>query len=705
MITIQGNAIHYTPTLSGTSNIVTIKAYDPNFTHPFANILNNNSNLSNTELSYKFIELPAIEVKDNTDFILTNDDKTQSNITIDQTYLTERFNIGIANSNIKIRLDSDTDTDTDDLSIIIDFNYDNYYNCNVDFYVYLENYAEYRINSNFRIEYENLGPPILKNQYTYFNLVDTTAIPTDFEDIFTNISNVTYLTSIIHSISDLENFTFTQNTIISCNISSVEYTQLYVNVSNVFDTTEVTLHFINSNFEFLAIEGLDLTNVSCNIILANNESHTITFENTVDIVYKNSSIETVSNFETILTISNLHRGIYYDLIIDENNYHYVYRITEDGDLAQPILQRPDLLDSLHFNLINDSISTEYSNVFKNSLDYDLYNITIYNTNKPQYFSFEGNTLTSEATAYANLFDPASNVIDVTVSASNLYSSNTETLRFFKIEADSSNIKGLTNPTDTINFEISDIYCNINIGTDFNIIHYFEDSIQDHVIKTDDCNLLISNIGRDLTYDVVITLCNTTYSYIYTVTEPLTTTNSLVLTERSLYYYYIDITNIYTLSNIFVDSPSYNIYETDKPDIFTINDNILTSINISNLFSNEYFKEVVVKASNIYEHTEETLRFVRSDYGTLTVPNLLDNKVSNIYLLDNRVTYDIGRSFSIAYNPIQTGCNLVIENESNLIINDDYRGIYDVIINLESNIHNILRINERIDNTVENTFIL
>ena len=705
LITIQDNEIHYTPALRGTSNIVTIKAYDPNFTHPFASILNNNSNLSNTELSYKFIELPAIEVKDNTDFILTNDDKTQSNITIDQTYLTERFNIGIANSNIKIILESDTDTDTDDLSIIIDFNYDNYYNCNVDFYVYLENYAEYRINSNFRIEYENLGPPILKNQYTYFNLVDTTAIPTDFEDIFTNISNVTYLTSIIHSISDLENFTFTQNTIISCNISSVEYTQLYVNVSNVFDTTEVTLHFINSNFEFLAIEGLDLTNVSCNIILANNESHTITFENTVDIVYKNSSIETVSNFETILTISNLHRGIYYDLIIDENNYHYVYRITEDGDLAQPILQRPDLLDSLHFNLINDSISTEYSNVFKNSLDYDLYNITIYNTNKPQYFSFEGNTLTSEATAYANLFDPASNVIDVTVSASNLYSSNTETLRFFKIEADSSNIKGLTNPTDTINFEISDIYCNINIGTDFNIIHYFEDSIQDHVIKTDDCNLLISNIGRDLTYDVVITLCNTTYSYIYTVTEPLTTTNSLVLTERSLYYYYIDITNIYNLSNIFVDSPSYNIYETDKPDIFTINDNILTSINISNLFSNEYFKEVVVKASNIYEHTEETLRFVRSDYGTLTVPNLLDNKVSNIYLLDNRVTYDIGRSFSIAYNPIQTGCNLVIENESNLIINDDYRGIYDVIINLESNIHNILRINERIDNTVENTFIL
>ena len=108
-------------------------------------------------------------------------------------------------------------------------------------------------------------------------------------------------------------------------------------------------------------------------------------------------------------------------------------------------------------------------------------------------------------------------------------------------------------------------------------------------------------------------------------------------------------------------PQYNIYETDKPDIFTINDNILTSINISNLFSNEYFTEVVVKASNIYEHTEETLRFVRSDYGTLTVPNLLDNKVSNIYLLDNRVTYDIGRSFSIAYNPIQTVCNLVIES--------------------------------------------
>jgi len=82
LITIQDNEIHYTPTLRGTSNIVTIKAYDPNFTYPFASILNNNSNLSNTELRYKFIELPAIEFKDNTDtFTLNFNNLTTAQIT------------------------------------------------------------------------------------------------------------------------------------------------------------------------------------------------------------------------------------------------------------------------------------------------------------------------------------------------------------------------------------------------------------------------------------------------------------------------------------------------------------------------------------------------------------------------------------------------------------------------------------------------
>lgn len=65
---------------------------------------------------------------------------------------------------------------------------------------------------------------------------------------------------------------------------------------------------------------------------------------------------------------------------------------------------------------------------------------------------------------------------------------------------------------------------------------------------------------------------------------------------------------------------------------------------------------------------------------------------------------MGKTFSIEYNPIKSGCNLEIDNcNLILIIKDDYRGIYDIIIGLGEYIVNIFRINEREDNTIDNTY--
>ena len=55
------------------------------------------------------------------------------------------------------------------------------------------------------------------------------------------------------------------------------------------------------------------------------------------------------------------------------------------------------------------------------------------------------------------------------------------------------------------------------------------------------------------------------------------------------------------------------------------------------------------------------------------------------------TYDVGRTFSIEYNPLYdylhiVDCNLSITNTNN-------GEIYDIIINLDYNINNIIRITE------------
>tara|TARA_B100001778_G_scaffold73510_1_gene58800 strand:- start:24082 stop:26172 length:2091 start_codon:yes stop_codon:yes gene_type:complete len=185
-------------------------------------------------------------------------------------------------------------------------------------------------------------------------------------------------------------------------------------------------------------------------------------------------------------------------------------------------------------------------------------------------------------------------------------------------------------------------------------------------------------------------------------------NAPILKESSLYYYLVDTTseqnysNIFTVKNI-TDDTNIKISFIDRTDVFTILDNSIHSYSIADLFpENEYLSEINIKASNLDGETEETLRFLRLGYTTLTVPNLINENVSNIYLLEDEVSYEVGKTFSIEYNPIESGCNLEIDN-CNLIINDDYRGIYDTVIGLGEYIVNIFRINEREDNTVENTY--
>jgi alpha-tubulin suppressor-like RCC1 family protein len=104
-----------------------------------------------------------------------------------------------------------------------------------------------------------------------------------------------------------------------------------------------------------------------------------------------------------------------------------------------------------------------------------------------------------------------------------------------------------------------------------------------------------------------------------------------------------------------------------------------------------YQELIVSAENIIEQTRDTLRFVRLGYTTLTVPNLINDKVSNIYVSEEELSYDVGRPFSIEYNPLYeylgiVDCNLIITNTNNSTI-------YDTIINLGDNIYNIFRINE------------
>jgi len=183
-----------------------------------------------------------------------------------------------------------------------------------------------------------------------------------------------------------------------------------------------------------------------------------------------------------------------------------------------------------------------------------------------------------------------------------------------------------------------------------------------------------------------------------------------LKESSLYYYLVNTeieqnySNIFTVNDI-TDDPNIKISFIDRTDVFTILDNSIHSYSITDLFpENQYFTEVSIKASNLDGETTDTLRFLRLGYTTLTVPDLTDDKVSNIYLLEDEVSYDVGRTFSIEYNPIESGCNLEIDN-CNLIIKDDKRGIYDAIVNLGDYIYNIFRINEREDDTATNTFTL
>ena len=608
---------------------------------------------------------------------------------------------------------------SNELNIVFDYDY--YKACNIDIKAYLENYHDTTLETTIRVIIPLLEAPVLINDKQYYNLIGDTYlnnITHKFElyssNIFKNTQDVEHLTINITNIDLTDSFGYSRNMIYSyirptgdtpiydsyCNVPPL-YQELTVDVENIFGSNTFTLRFINiDKINSLAIADIidpsykiDITtdNITCNI------------NSDFEIVYVDENITNISKDNQELVITNSNRGLYYDVIINDSNYNYVYRIEESGDSAKPILVNNDN----YFNLVSNSI-IEYPYIFKNTYEYDLSEITIYEiTTYQNAFTIDKNKLIPIFDSIETILFSESNVIEVEIKASNLYQSNTETLTFFKIDDSLSNISDLTNPTQIIKFDPIDDRCNISIGEDFDIIFDYSNIDNEYVIK-EGSNLIIYNVRRLITYDIVIKLIDTNHSYIYRINESRIIGNPPILKESSLYYYLVDTTSEQDYSNIFTvtditDDANIKISYIDRTDVFTILDNSIHSHSITDLFpENEYLSEIIIRASNLDGETEETLRFLRLGYTTPTIPKLTNENVSNIYLLEDEVSYEVGKTFSIEYNPIESGCNLEIDN-CNLIINDDYRGIYDTVIRLDEYIVNIFRINEREDNTVENTY--
>ena len=142
-----------------------------------------------------------------------------------------------------------------------------------------------------------------------------------------------------------------------CNLPPL-YQELTVRAENIFGQSNATLRFINQNeINTLAIADITVptykiditTNITCNI------------SSDFEIVYVDENVITnVSKNNEDLKITNSNRGLYYDVIINDSNYNYVYRIEESGDSAKPILVN----NNNYFNLVSNSI-IEYPNIFKN----------------------------------------------------------------------------------------------------------------------------------------------------------------------------------------------------------------------------------------------------------------------------------------------------------------------------------------------------
>ena len=649
----------------------------------------------NEELIFTFEELPAIRFKDTSDdsfiFYVSNFPNINS-YTITQEYLKSNIFVpGLEECNIIIEEMASSFTNhtiaNNEMNIV--FDYDLTYTCNIEFKANLENY-DLTLNTVIRVILPYLEAPVITNERNYYNLITTGEIIT-FSNVFKNQTEVDHLTIRIYDIGDTDYFSYSNNSIYYSNMGPItlDYTELSVSASNIFGSNTHTLKFIKQDFDTLAITGVEPTSeiivdtvVTCNISPG------------FEIIYSNLNITNITKSNSNLIITNGNRGIYYDAIIKDYNYNYVYRIRETGDTSKPIL-----VNSLnYYNLITPT--REYSNIFKNGLDYDSSEITIYHTNYPDAFTIEGNVLKQSNTDSLFIY---SNVVDVEVKASNLYQSNIATIRFFKIDYDNLLISNLTSPTSNIVFENTHQTSNIVVGESFNIIY----PVDITPFSVNDNTLTFSNSYKLSNYDILVELDNE-HIYIYRIQDSSRAGLAPILKETSLYYYLVAeepyvYSNVFSISDSILDDSNITIFDIGN-ESFTYQDNTITITNIDTLFIDTSVAEITVKASNSDGDVEETLRFLKLGYNTLTVPNLTDDKVSNIYMLDDAATIELRSNFTIAYNPIEGGCNLEISG-SNLIVKDDYRGIYDTIVNLGNYIVNIFRINERADNTNDNTYSL
>tara|TARA_B110000093_G_C12859177_1_gene362663 strand:- start:118 stop:765 length:648 start_codon:yes stop_codon:yes gene_type:complete len=213
----------------------------------------------------------------------------------------------------------------------------------------------------------------------------------------------------------------------------------------------------------------------------------------------------------------------YHLIVKDNDYIYVYNVTESGEYPKPVLTN----SKNYFNVVNDydpiTFEIGFNNIFTNpllSLNKFL-PITITNVSILDTFRIDGNSLYS----YSNGIDETYNInnlfpIDspyygtLNITASNGYETNTKELQFINIDYENPVIEGTLTPTSIIDFTSTSLTSsNIIVGESFQIIY----PINTEQFVITDNTLLITNSNTALRYDILVQLHNKN-AYIYRIQD-------------------------------------------------------------------------------------------------------------------------------------------------------------------------------------------
>jgi len=233
-VNIFNNILTVKPDLRDNNYDIRIIAYDKNFTCNLEYGLQNNisSNLVNNELIINITELFTIRLKNNNYYRFDiNDHPYVSAYTIDQNYLLNNiFDVGTEDCNIILEvkesssfkrytiLDDENNNVIKGTKIHIIFDYDYYYNCNIDIIAYLQNYENVIVNTTIQIIIPEMSIPELQSDNKYYNLIldeliDPITHRIEFDNIFRNRLPVENLTISIENVEDTSVFNFYDNTL------------------------------------------------------------------------------------------------------------------------------------------------------------------------------------------------------------------------------------------------------------------------------------------------------------------------------------------------------------------------------------------------------------------------------------------------------------------------------------------------------------